>query len=508
MIIISETGNKQAISDKKSFDSFTSGKTKTMDFAAIKRLILNEMQLNKSRCSQRILGFSRQQIINMATNPERYGSQILKLMDYMYQKSGYMRRLVDYFSNMAKLNFYIDTEATDIGFFKATENTLKKNFIKFSAQASKFNLSNNIHDVAKRMYLNDVCYAFVTETDLEISYFFLDPRYCEIKRLVNGNIQGFSINRRLLANSYYETLPYELQIIIENSKELSLNNLVDIPLENGFCIKYNNNFLHLFPPFFPMIADILLVDEYKDLAKSKAVNDAYKLLVLPIPMKDGELTMDEISLSPYVSTALQVVQENIGVLPYPGEVKSVEFSSSNSDDRDKVSDATSQMYANQGVSEALMSGASSGSELKLSITNDSADIFRIYRMLENWIVLQMNLRNYIYPTYKFIYKILDMTIFNQTEIIDEELKLAQASTPNKFKLCAASGMSPTALLGNTSIENAFTDVFNMWNPLKSSYTSSSNNFDKSGAPMKSDVELSPQGEQTRENDENLKDNRI
>lgn len=508
MIIISETGNKQAISDKKSFDSFTSGKTKTMDFAAIKRLILNEMQLNKSRCSQRILGFSRQQIINMATNPERYGSQILKLMDYMYQKSGYMRRLVDYFSNMAKLNFYIDTEATDIRFFKATENTLKKNFIKFSAQASKFNLSNNIHDVAKRMYLNDVCYAFVTETDLEISYFFLDPRYCEIKRLVNGNIQGFSINRRLLTNSYYETLPYELQIIIENSKELSLNNLVDIPLENGFCIKYNNNFLHLFPPFFPMIADILLVDEYKDLAKSKAVNDAYKLLVLPIPMKDGELTMDEISLSPYVSTALQVVQENIGVLPYPGEVKSVEFSSSNSDDRDKVSDATSQMYANQGVSEALMSGASNGSELKLSITNDSADIFRIYRMLENWIVLQMNLRNYIYPTYKFIYKILDMTIFNQTEVIDEELKLAQASTPNKFKLCAASGMSPTALLGNTSIENAFTDVFNMWNPLKSSYTSSSNNFDKSGAPMKSDVELSPQGEQTRENDENLKDNRI
>lgn len=174
-------------------------------------------------------------------------------------------------------------------------------------------------------------------------------------------------------------------------------------------------------------------------------NDAYKLLVLPIPMKDGELTMDDTSLSPYVSTALQVVQENIGVLPYPSEVKSVEFSSSNSDDRDKVSDATSQMYANQGVSEALMSGASSGSELKLSITNDSADIFKIYRMLENWIALQMNVRGHIYPTYKFVYKILDITIFNQAEVIDKELKLAQASTPNKFKPCAASGKLYTSL---------------------------------------------------------------
>lgn len=508
MIIISEAENKQATSDKQSFDDFTSGKTKTMDFAVIKRLILNEMQLNKSLHSQRILGFSRRQIINMVTNPERYGNQILKLMDYMYQKSGYMRRLVDYFSNMAKLNFYIDTEATDIGFFKISKNILKKNFIDFSAHSSKFNLSNNIHDITKRMYLNDVCYAFVVETNLEISYFFLDPRYCEIRKLVNGNIYGFSINRSLLTSSYYDNLPYELQIIIEESKKISLNNLVDIPLENGFCIKYNNNFLHLFPPFFPMIADILLVDEYKDLAKSKAVNDAYKLLVLPIPMKDGELTMDETSLSPYVSTALQVVQENIGVLPYPGEVKSVEFSSSNSDDRDKVSDATSQMYANQGVSEALMSGASSGSELKLSITNDSADIFRIYRMLENWVTLQMNIRNYIYPTYRFVYKILDITIFNQTEVLDEELKLAQASTPNKFKLCAASGMSPTAMLGNTIIENTFTDLFNMWSPLKSSYTSPSDGSEQGGAPPKSDTELSPQGEQTRENDGNLKDNRI
>lgn len=154
-----------------------------------------------------------------------------------------------------------------------------------------------------------------------------------------------------------------------------------------------------------------------------------------------------------------------------------------------------------------MQRCTSGSELKLSITNDSADIYRIYRMLENWIALQMNLRDFIYPTYRFVYKILDITIFNQTEIIDEELKLAQASTPNKFKLCAASGISPTAMLGNTIIENTFADIFDMWNPLKSSHTSSGDD-NEGGTPTKKDTELSPQGEQTRENDGNLKDNRI
>lgn len=505
--------DEQAIStynsDKQQFDNFTSGKTKTMDFAAIRRLILSELSLNKSIRSQRIFGFSRQQIINMCQYPERYGTQILKLMDYMYQKSGYMRRLVDYFSNMPKLNYYIDTEVTDVSFFKVSENTLKKNYIKFASQSSKFNLSNNVHDITKRMYLNDVCFAFIVETDLDISYFFLEPRYCEIRKIVNGNIYEFAINRSLLSSTYYDTLPSELQKLLEQSKELSKNNLVDIPYENGFCIKYNNNFLHLFPPFFPMVADILLIDEYKDLAKSKAINDAYKLLVLPVPMKDGEITMDEKMLTPYVQTACDVVQENIGVLPYPGEVKSVEFSSSNSDDRDKVSDAVSQMYANQGVSEALMSGASSGSELKLSITNDSGDIFRIYRMLENWISLQMKLRNYIYSSYQFVYKIMDITIFNQTDIIDEELKLSQASLPNKSKLCAASGFSPTAMLGNTIVEGIiFKDIFDMWNPLKSSYTTSGDDSDEGGAPTKNIGDLSASGERTKENDTNNPDNRI
>lgn len=496
-------------SDKQSFNNFITGKAKTVDYSSIKRLVLSELALNKSIRPQRICGFSRQQIINMCQYPERYGTQILRLMDYMYQKSGYMRRLVDYFSNMPKLNYYIDTEVTDVSFFKVSENTLKKNYIKFASQSNKFNLSNSIHDITKRMFLNDACFAFVAETDLDISYFFLNPRYCEIRKIVNGNIYEFAINRSLLSSTYYDTLPVELQNLLEQSKEISKNNLVDIPYEKGFCIKYNNNFLHLFPPFFPMIADILLIDEYKDLAKSKAVNDAYKLLVLKIPTKDGVITIDDPTMKPFIATALSVIQENIGVLPYPGDVESVEFSSSNSDDRDKVADATTQMYANQGVSEALMSGASSGSELKLSITNDSADIFRIYRMLENWISLQMKLRNYIYSSYQFVYKILDITIFNQTDVIDEELKLSQASLPNKARLCAASGLSPTAMLGNSVVEGVvFKDIFDLWNPLRSSYTESGTSGDEGGRPMKDETDIADSTDTQRQNDSNKTDNRI
>lgn len=475
---------------------------------ALRRLILSELSLNRSFHEQRIFGFTRQQIINMCQCPERYGNQILKLMDYMYQKSGYMRRLIDYFSNMAKLNYYVDTMVCSTPFFRAKDVTIKNNYIKFAAQAEKFNLANNIHDITKRMYLNDACFAFVVETDLEVCYYYLDPRYCVITGLANGNVFEYAINRSLLNNSIYETFPNELQQLLEQSKEYQKSNLVQVPLEHGFCLKYNNNFFHLFSPLFPIISDILLIDDYKDLAKTKAVNDAYKLLVLKIPTdKDGNLTMDEQQIYPYIDTALKVVQDNIGVLPYPDSVESIEFSSSNADDRDKVEDATDQMYSEVGVSRAIASSAASGSELKLSITNDSGDIFRIYRMLENWVNLQMKLRGFIYSSYQFVYKILDITIFNQNDVIDEELKLAQASLPSKIRLGAAMGFSPSSLIGNTVMENVvLKDIFDMWQPLKSSYTQSGNN--ETGRPMKNDDELAPSTEAQRENDSNNVENRI
>ena len=495
--------------DKQSFDNFVDGKCKTLDFSQLKRLVLSELALNRSIYDQKICGFSRKQIMLMCQYPERYGRGILRLMNYVYLKSGYMRRLIDYFSNMSVLNYYVDTEALNTGIFKVKDSTLKNNYIKYCAQAGKYNLSNNIHDITQRMLLNDVCFAYMVETDFDISYFFLDPMCCEIQKIINGNVLEFAVNRSKLTSGYFKTLPAPLQDLINRSYDESPNNLVSIPYENSFCVKYNTNFLYLFPPFFPMIADILLIDEYKELAKSQAINDAYKLLVLKIPTKDGELTMGDPITMPFVDTALQVVQENIGVLPVPFDVEDIEFSSSNPDDRDKVDDATNWMYSATGVSRAILDSSSSGSELTLSITNDSGDIFRIYRMLENWIDLQQKLRGFIYSSYRFVYKILDMTIFNRSDVVDMELKLAQNGLPNKARLCASSGMSPNAMLGNTVVENLFGDVFESWKPLATSYTASGTEDDNgAGRDQLDDADLSESGERTRENDTNLKENRI
>ena len=442
----------------------------------------------------------------MAEHPERHGKKILRLSDYMYLKSGYYKRLIDYFVNQAVVNYTVDTRITNPAMMEVKSDKIKKDYIKFIAQSEKFNLGNEIHNILKRLYKNDVCYAFLVENKTEISYYYIDPMLCNISSLVNGNVYEFYINKRQINQAKRKNLPIELQTLIDTSADE--DGRVFIPFEQSLCLKYNNDFLTPYPPFLMMIADILLIDEYKDLAKAQSINDAYKILTMKIPTKDGEITLDDSLITTFTSIVLNTVQNNIGVITTPFDTATEEFSSSNADDRDTVSDAISWAFKNVGVSEALMSGASSGSELKLSITNDSADVFRIYRMIEDWVSLQMKLRGFTCSSYEFVYKILDLTVFNRDDLRSAELQMAQNGLPNKSRLCAINGLSPAVMIGNSIVENqVLGDLFDSWQPMKTSYTQSSSD-DKGGRPQMDDTEISEVTQTGRDNESNDPDNRI
>lgn len=443
----------------------------------------------------------------MVQAPERYGSQIIRLSQYMMLKSGYYKRLIEYFANMGIINWMIDTEIKDISFYNVSDKTLKSNYIKYAAQCNKFNLDTNITRILRKLYVEDVCFGFVTESDIDTSIFFIDPQYCEIQKLVSGNVYEYVINRSLLSSSYIDTLPLKLQKLLEDSKEISLHNLVSIPYENSLCLKYNDDFTYIYPPFFNLIANILLIDDYKDLAKAKTESDAYKLVYFKIPTNDeGQVSMGDELVIPFVEMAKQIVPETWGVVPSPMDLQLIESKSTVSDDKNKVQEAVESYYGEAGVSKSLISSASSGSELKMSIKVDSADLYRIYRQIESWMDVQLKLRGYIYKSHQFVYNILDMTIFDVDDAIDRELKLAQISVPNKSKLLAASGINTVKMLGNTYMENVvLVDIFDSWKPLQSTFTQSR---EKGGAPTKDETELSKQGEQTRNNDDNLDGNRI
>lgn len=90
--------------DKNNVENFLNGKSPTFNFSSLKRIILSELSYKGAFKYNRICGFTRKQILNMSQYPERYGKNIVRLSRYMYLKSGYYKRLIDYFANSAILN--------------------------------------------------------------------------------------------------------------------------------------------------------------------------------------------------------------------------------------------------------------------------------------------------------------------------------------------------------------------------------------------------------------------
>ena len=498
-------------SDKKNIEDFLEHKTATFSVASLRRLVLSELSYKNVFKYNKICGFTRRQILSMVEYPERYGSQLIRLSNFMYLKSGYYKRLVDYFVNMAVINWTVDMSTKQSNSYTTNPKTIRQNYFKYVAQVNKFKLDNRITSIMRKLFLEDACFGFVTENDVDVSIYWIDPKYCEIKSLVNGCVYQYAINRSLLTDDYFNNLPSELQSLLEQSKETSLNNMVMIPYENSFCLKYNEDFTYLYPCFTSLIKDILSIDDFKDLAKAKTESDAYKLIYLKIPTnEDGQMSMGDEIVVPFTEMCKNIVPDTYGVVPSPMDLQLIESKSTSNDDTNHVEQAVENYYTEAGISKALISSASSGSELKSSIKVDSSDIYRIYRQIEAWVDLQMKLRGYIYSSYQFEYSILPTTIFDIDDYLDRQLKLAQVSVPNKGRLLAADGINTAKFLGNSLLENTIlSDVFDSWRPLSTSFTQSGSSdvTDKGGRPEMNEDDLSDSGIQTREDDENNKANR-
>ena len=227
---------------------------------------------------------------------------------------------------------------------------------------NKFKLDNRVTDIFKRLFIDDACFGFVTENDIDASIFLLEPDFCKIEKLTNGSIYQFSVNRSLIDVNVFKTLPEELQILIEQSKEVSLDNRVMIPYENSFCIKYNDDFTYLYPCFFSLISELLNIDDIKDLVKAKSEADAYKLIYFKIPTNDeDQISMGDELISKFVEMACAILPERFGVIPSPMDLQLIESKSTISDDKNKVEQAVDNYYGEAGVSKALISSASSTS---------------------------------------------------------------------------------------------------------------------------------------------------
>jgi len=457
--------------------------------------------------TQTIDGFTEAQIANMISNPAQYSSQLISLSNYMYRNYGYYQRLANYLIDMALCNWTVDTEVFDDIFYSVDPDELRKNFIAFCGQISKYNLQSEMPRIMKRVILEDACFGYLVPGSSDYFVYYLPASRCSIRTISDG-IYGYGINASSYSASALARLPKDIQSLINKAKSAG-ETWALVPQENSLCIKYNDHVTYLYPPLFGLSSAVLDILDYKSLAKQKAENDNYNVISLGIPTdndKDDHLRLTDNVAVPFAQMARNILPANFGVIPHPFKMEAFQFKS-NTSDRDNVDDAISHFYDEAGVPQSLLASSSSGSELKMSIENDASDIYRLYRQLEQSINLKMKIAGFVYSSHRFLFKIMDTTVYNIADRTDQELKKCEASMPNKMRLCAVQGVNPASMLGNDHLENAVLNIGITWTVLKSSHTTSSSG-DEGGRPQSDETDLTPAGEQTRENGGNDADNRV
>ena len=507
---MSEKNNMPTLEgDKAKIDEFLSGKTSSFDVKAFKRIVLTQLTYDGLIANNKICGFTKEQIANMAQNPEKHGKQILKLSNFMYIKSGYYKRLVNYFANMPKGECWtVDMETKSEAFEDVDIKTIKRNFLKYVSLCNSFKLEYEISKIFLNAFLNDACFGYIVESDSDNFIYYFKPECCEIIGTVNGMpMFGFKPNLIKRYGDDLNTYPPEIQDLILNGKPDKYGRIA-VPYEKSFCIKYHEMFSYLYPPLFPLIKEILNIEDYKSLEKTKVENQIYKLLALEIPTNDdGEITLGDSMVTDFSVLAKETVSDSIGILPSPFKVTPVEFTNNNTNEINNVQNAIDEAFSEIGVSQSLMAGSTSGSELKISIEIDAADTYRILKAISKLVNFHCKVRGSVYSSYGFSFRLLEVTNINQEDRADSELKFTQASFPNKFEVMATKGVNPARVIGNGFIENTVLKLGQDWTVLQSAYTTAGGTSE-GGRPEMDDTKVTEGTEQQKANESNKTENRI
>ncbi len=483
-----------------------------LDLFALKNLCRREV-INAGLGNSEICGYSKKDLKDFVEKPRCYSTQLLSVIRFMYFNSGYFRRIIQYYVNLVKPECWtVDTEFRTLKAKGSKTEKFKNDYFNFIRKIGDYNFSAELPKILFNVFMYDACFVYIIKNDEGRQLFYFEPEDCVITGYANG-IPCFAVKKPNYLRRDVRIYPREIDEILNNSGNNSkIGGYVNMPYEKTMCFKYNDSFDHLIPPFTFLIKEILDLEDFKELEKTKVENDIYKILCLKVPTApDGTPLMNGNDNADYLELAADTVAKSIGILPTPFEVSPVEFTTNTSNNINNVQNAVDEMYGETGVSRSLFSGASSGSELKISVEIDASEVYRILEQVSRQINFHCRLDLPNNSNYRFKFRYLDITAFNQNDKIDELLKLAQASLPVKTELMAASGRNPLSMLGNSFMEN---DAFNLsseWQPLQTSYTQSADggeNSEDNGRPEMDDTDISEITQNTRDNEGNDKDNRV
>lgn len=483
-------------------------KTGKVDLKNFQRLMIRDICTNTSVIETGCIGDVSLRDVELALKYPKQGWKILlDASNELMRVSPHYFRMNNLYSNMALFCWWIDLyDVKD----NAKIDNIKKSYSALAAKLESMNLKHEFSKIMKVIPYQDVYCGLVWENSSDFFFQQIDYKICELCEIQDG-LYNFRIDLSQIDATNLSAYPnYVQQSYIDYVENIKIGNVKSQwykpPADKQICFKLNSQWKFPYPILISLIKDILDLEVYKKLKLQSARTDNYKAIAVEVPI--DESTVDKPLLTPdtlgiFAEINRESMTDDIGLIHTLGSSATpISFKDSNNT-RNNVSDAVDEIHNSSGITKELGNGGSSGTAVTFSIENDSGFIYGLYRQFERWINRFIKIRKYNKTTFKFLFYLVDITIFNRDNVSKRYKEAASLGVTVIDKWLATLDMTPSRTLGSFILHK---DIFNFQNnfvPLQSSFNSSVNG--ESGRPTNESQgkTLDESGEKTKDLDSNI-----
>jgi hypothetical protein len=435
-------------------------------------------------------------------------TQLRNLARFLYTLSFPLRRLIQYFASIPDFSVY-----KVIPDYSLVEDNDEEALLQDFEDTCKFvrglGLDLNMFRLLINGYRDDIMpfYPLTDETTGETYMMPLDSQYCKISGIGYNGVYRVAFDFSFFNGStgawYLENWPKEFQTLY--NKYQSDSSLRWQQLESARAFKLNVDQPDLvLSPLVGLFEQIIDLIDLQSISSVKTALEAYKMLVMEIPLIDGQ-TPDDYAISLNVAKKFynkmieNLPEEVIGILS-PMKISPVTFDKNATSTNNEISDSLRNLFETSGVSQIMDASRLTGqSAVKMSMLTDvMMGTKSIIPQVEAWVNEQLRL---IYPNTKMYVKFTNVTVFTKDDRITQLQKAAEFGLPVKMELMSTLGYNPLESIGADWIETKLglsTERF--VHPLVSSHTASAIGSDDGGRPTaeESGDGLTDDGEASRD----------
>lgn len=488
--------------------NFTENFDKMKQFAKAYDDVLKLINL-ESNTTKTWTVFSKETLRTYLQNPYAASSQtnLRNLSKFLWTLSFPLRRIVHYFASLPDFSAYkinLDFSLTEDN----DEDSLLQDYENAARFVRKMNLVVNMFKLLIIAWREDVVY-FQPYQDDDGSLLMqpLDSQYCKISSVGYNNLYHVAFDFTFFngSNSFYLDV-WDPEYKKKYNAYQNDSSLRWQELDTARAFKINLSDQDLIVPVFAGLFEPII--DLIDLQSLMAVKDSleiYKLLVMRIPLLNSQ-NPDDMALSlelakKFYNKAAEDLPDEIGLILSPMQVDSISFDKSATSDTNSIADSYENLMDETGISQVFSASRLNGaSSVKMSMLTDALFATRgVMQQVEAFVNERIQME---YPNSAAYIKFIDVVTYTRDERLSQVEKAASLGLPVKQEYMTLLGYDPLEAISSDWLETKLgMSTARFIHPLVSSHTQSGSSS-TGGAPEKDDIELSDEGERTKDQDKN------